>query len=597
MNFKRLSLILFLLLSLAIPVLAEDEVEPPDEGPPPPASTVPKFFKPEGRTATFDNLGRVKRVPLGSVSLTKESTLDRTENLIGSPEFPAEGTEEFHSFDIGQTDPAKDEVYASSPFSNFRETIQSKKFSEDIYSKEMSQSPLALTTATWAMVEPAFFSAMSAAGSTALAMSQNRYLADQTTRNIFAANKSQGEVLLETYDSCVARVAKLKGYAAAQEACLGGWERPAAANIETGTSASDLMSFGSHPLHPSKNLPVPEPFVGEEDDTKVIKLTHLIFMRALKKAETSTNTDYKPFVNGLVTAWKDLFGDVEYALYKTEASGRGERRGNSLDAHAMELSTDKLAPLFEYPLKLDDEFREQINRHIRSGVVSAFKAYMRYKTDAVYYNLVRVMYKHCKFFPTVGGTAPGGGAPTEAETRFWTPSESTDDSTPNITIQEASTLSTKSFIFNRYLGNALYEIFEREGKVIADVTCDTALKVDDPNASASLKTLRVGDDRNKWAIKMSRFYYRMAEAIAASQINEMLNEMRKMVESMSGGSFEKKAKAHALQLIEENAGREWDYYAARNRIEAEMQALYQTLDGYIAEQRDAERQAQGNVPS
>lgn len=468
-------------------------------------------------------------------------------------------------------------VNAPSPFSAFSESVSSGKLSA-LYN-DMSKSDFALTQATWAMVEPAFFSAMNAAGNTALQMSTARFLAEQNAREAFAANGQAGEFLAKSYSSCVANLTRRgKSFSAAQEACLGAWnygiaDKAAATKFEDiNVAEGDRLHFKFHPDHPLyveldntgatvhsnemalKTCGFNDPAYVPSDPKErafTLLLTDLMFTQPMVRASKAGENKRCKYLVDFRSDWVRLFGDVIYSVNRPNEQASAVA-GNPLPGQTMlTLSTRRFTPTFEYlPGYAQPGFKTQ----------TAFKKFMIARVDQVYAQLMSVMYKRCKFNASTGS--------------FWKIDSASSD---GLSKQDFQRLSSSAYPFSQDVGDLLFMRLASTlpGEINTSSTTTSgvdACKVLDPSASdspAKIDYLIKQDSQNSAALSVLRFAYKFSQNIAAGQINDLINELRKMVMGITGGQMESKARDFAMQLINDVAGNEWNFDEATQKIQGE----------------------------
>lgn len=544
--------------------------------------------RPEG---SLEKAGLIGDFNLGAVSSDASENNNRSDFFVGTnpllPKAPSacEGGHcgmEDQPLHLDSESGVPANVSIPSPMGNMFDSLESKKLKDNI-AYVWPLSPISLALTTWKYQSSVTAEGMGRAMELGAQLSANRYLAEQNVRDNLRDSGEQGKVLLQGYQSCVSRLTEGgTNFAAAQEACLGGWDRTmtgiagtgvVSAQLNENVTSADALSFATHPAHPlykSKTGAVPffdnQTILGARSgsDPSRIRLTDILFNPPLIKLGidqsgassivTSVAGDPKAeAIMKLREDWLSLFGDVvwEYRKKIDVSSFAGVR-------------SSREAPLFDYAAAMN-KLGISVGQPFPGMPPAAFQQFMRYKTDVVYTNLMNVMYKYCR------------SGSSNSPANFWVPTEDGNNG-KNISYLEVQLASTKFMTFNKMLGDDLFRTIV--GKTMSaswtDPNADYCAKLNpfEKDSLGSIDTVMKMSSKDgnpgEMATAVVSFVYKFSQDIATAQINEMLNEARKMAMNLSGGSLESIARQEALTLISDAAGHEWNYENALSTIIAEI---------------------------
>lgn len=468
------------------------------------------------------------------------------------------------------------------PLTGYADTTHSEVSNEQI--NTTASSDLGVTFATWAMVEPGLFSAISAAAQTGIGMTANRYHASAHTLQQFDAAGEGSDMLKKSYASCMTAVingsgigsSERKTYAEAQEICLGGRLGAIDDTAMGGTSGAvkftappmaelrDAMSFRHHPDHPFNNPIAADGAATGVDELFTIHLSDLLFNKAIEGAMSASTPDpeLRAYLVDVRNDWRRIIGDVRYDLRTPGSDTTGSITGKF--SGGIELVKTVVDPIFDTAY-LGDRFGG--NPADNSEAPSVFSQYRRARTEDVYNELMKVMKAYCEYrrAPDVGKRLTSSGAVNSFfadETLYPKASQ--------------KMLSFRGYSAEPTILEMFYKVFEREEGESA--SCDLWDYAE--GKPSNLKYILDNKADPKIAKQRFTYYFSFAYNIAFGQFVKTLDGAMGYAMKLNSGSFESKARRDAIQLISDSVNGMTDFKGVLEGIAADIREDVDRLAAY-----------------
>lgn len=491
---------------------------------------------------------------------------------------------------------APSNVAAVSALGSFRDSISSK-LTKDLLSTNnngMILSSLSSTVTAWNSV-----SANSAAGflgafTIANGIGTQSLLAEQNALKAFDSAGSQGQILSESYRSCIASLVNQSNasgnrvsYIAAQDICLKGQNKASSSASVDATNINSTLSFATHTSHPlyagvrsvlnsaskkweSKNISNANSGIVKEIksestrviDPKSIRLSDLLFIptsvNSMIGAFGAQSQQMNDTVSFLRHDFLRLFGDVEY----------GYQEGSNQNSPFMGIAVKKIKPTFTYKQAVADnqvkEFPDDLfgpNSSAGLGQFSVFKEHL------VYQRILSLMAKLCR----VNNDATATNADDVARvnmTNFWSP-DSTFTNDKRATWDDLSSLSTSFGPFDIKFGQRLFlyitSYTEAKNGNLCDILDPTLVSAALVPATSGQLALGQGAMSVKRLVELKNnidYPARqvmedidlLAKIISGDQVNSSVIAAAQMLGTISGGNFEDRARTIGVKIISDVAG-------------------------------------------
>ncbi|MDC0358777.1 hypothetical protein OAO01_08175 [Oligoflexia bacterium] len=503
---------------------------------------------------------------------------------------PSGGTDESYYNEPGKR---KSSVTAFDPMAGFHTTMTSQAYTDGV--NGLLSSPMSILQVAWLMTEPAVSMGVANAMKISNGFLHSRYLADQSFLKRADATPETRQIILESYNNCIARHMQgigedykdtgnpPKSWVEAQSLCLGGARIETTGGIKPFKTVDHDSTYKmvDNPSHSKRMEKFALSGTTASTDKDSLLLTELLFSQETgfehefewlgRKTSPSSSSANDSALKAMAASWRMIFGDIKFSIKPGFSPG------------VKEFEIQKIAA--------------QVQPGSGSGLGTSLRRgggewYYRNLVKELYKDINDLMFNMCKY---ANGEVPLGDNPSHyANPYLWVAATHTAFFWNNdkflfgdggvLKNAHPDRLAMRGFWLQPHIGDLLFYMFAREegAKSNGQFNC-ARLDMDNASSEGHLSNIMnsisssTNTDVGLRAIvrKRIRNYWYLAKKIGMGQLLMTLKRAEEILQGLSIGAYDTVVKRYGLGMIYQAAGTK-DIY---DSYEKNLQELRFYLEG------------------
>ncbi|MDC0359048.1 hypothetical protein OAO01_09550, partial [Oligoflexia bacterium] len=500
---------------------------------------------------------------------------------------PGGGTDESYYSEPGKR---KSSVTAFDPMAGFHTTMTSQAYTDGV--NALLSSPMSILQVAWLMTEPAVSLGVANAMKISNGFLQSRYLADQSFLKRADATPETRQIILESYNNCIARYMQgdgetsstspgKKSWVEAQSLCLGGARIETTGGIKPFKKVDHDSTYQmiDNSNHSKRLTEFALPGTSASTDTDSLLLTELLFSQETgfehefewlgRKISPSSSRANVSSLKAMAASWRMIFGDIKFSIKPGLTPG------------VKEFEIQKIAG------QVQPGPGSGIGTNLRRG---GGEWYYRNLVKELYKDINDLMFNMCYY---ANGHMPGGGS-EYANPYHWVNGATTGyfwnsdkflfgDGGP-LKNAHPDRLAMRGFWLQPHIGDLLFYLFAREegAQSSGQYNC-SRLDMDNASSEGHLSNIMnsisssTDTDVGLRGIvrKRIRNYWYLAKKIGMGQLLMTLKRAEEILQGLSIGAYDTVVKRYGLEMIYQAAGTNKIY----DSYEKNLQELRFYLEG------------------